>query len=287
MTDVTLPSWLLTNPQLSRDDLATLTTAALLASLQDTTTPSPDDNVADFVPDDAGEWADGLAAALRRIPPGSEPCLSVNAGWYQLVVELDRTIASIEPRYELHQVKEKYGGLRYHIGLPDDICCAQTLAAVDAMFPARPADDDSDARAAWTATHEDAYEAAYIDAMDTHERDIGHTDDIRTNDIRDLIGRVVNAAEHASESTCERTGGPGMQMFGPGRRVATLDPVIAEPAYVIGAAWTADQVNRALAGGPDPEMVARLVHSLAARTHQLTLHTERLRAHIRQGTTSA
>lgn len=37
-------------------------------------------------------------------------------GWLDIVDRLDRAIAEIVPDYEITQVKEKFGGLRYYIG---------------------------------------------------------------------------------------------------------------------------------------------------------------------------
>jgi len=43
-------------------------------------------------------------------------------GWYELVLELDAAISKIYPFYTIDQVKEKFGGLRYYIGiLPDTL----------------------------------------------------------------------------------------------------------------------------------------------------------------------
>ena len=36
------------------------------------------------------------------------------AGWYQLILELDAKIGSLEPRYRVEQIKEKFGGLRFY-----------------------------------------------------------------------------------------------------------------------------------------------------------------------------
>ena len=66
------------------------------------------------VPADAGEYAEGLAAILRRIPEGWGRWISCSRGWYPLLVDTDRKLAALDPAYEIHQVKEKYGGLRYY-----------------------------------------------------------------------------------------------------------------------------------------------------------------------------
>lgn len=51
---------------------------------------------------------------LDRIPPKWGKYLSIREGWYQLVLDLDHDLAELDPHYELHQVKEKFGGLRYY-----------------------------------------------------------------------------------------------------------------------------------------------------------------------------
>ena len=66
------------------------------------------------VPNDAGEYADGLAAVLNRIPKGWGRWIECGRGWYPLIVETDQKLAALDPDYEVHQVKEKFGGLRYY-----------------------------------------------------------------------------------------------------------------------------------------------------------------------------
>lgn len=66
------------------------------------------------IPEDAGEHADALRAILKRIPEHWGQRLSIDAGWYPIVVRLDTQLAALDPVYELHQVKEKFGGLRYY-----------------------------------------------------------------------------------------------------------------------------------------------------------------------------
>jgi hypothetical protein len=66
------------------------------------------------LPEDAGAYAAGLETILRRIPDGWGRWISCGAGWYPIIVELDQSIATIYPEYEVQQVKEKFGGLRYY-----------------------------------------------------------------------------------------------------------------------------------------------------------------------------
>jgi hypothetical protein len=53
-----------------------------------------------------------------RIPVGWSRSLRCGTGWYPLLDELDTMISYLAPNYELYQVKEKYGTLRFYIGGP-------------------------------------------------------------------------------------------------------------------------------------------------------------------------
>jgi hypothetical protein len=45
----------------------------------------------------------------------------INEGWVELVADLDRRIKTICPNYVVEQVKEKFGGLRYYVTIPDGL----------------------------------------------------------------------------------------------------------------------------------------------------------------------
>ena len=66
------------------------------------------------IPDDAGEYAGCLEAILRRIPDGWGRWISCGPGWYPLICELDSTLAQLDSSYIVHQVKEKFGTLRFY-----------------------------------------------------------------------------------------------------------------------------------------------------------------------------
>lgn len=68
------------------------------------------------LPEDAGEYADRLETLLRRIPNGWGRWISHGKGWYKIICDADEMLAHIDPNYEVHQVKEKYGTLRYYFG---------------------------------------------------------------------------------------------------------------------------------------------------------------------------
>lgn len=40
--------------------------------------------------------------------------VDVDEGWYQLVVDCDKELSQIDPDYQIYQIKEKFGTLRYY-----------------------------------------------------------------------------------------------------------------------------------------------------------------------------
>lgn len=55
----------------------------------------------------------------RRVPPRWDG-VTVGDGWLGILDRLDRAIAEIDPDYEIHQAKEKFGGLRYYCSAEGD-----------------------------------------------------------------------------------------------------------------------------------------------------------------------
>jgi hypothetical protein len=66
------------------------------------------------IPADAGPFAPALETILRRIPDGWGRWISHDAGWYPIVVAVDQRLSAIDPEYVVHQIKEKFGTLRYY-----------------------------------------------------------------------------------------------------------------------------------------------------------------------------
>ena len=66
------------------------------------------------IPPDAGDHVAAIEAILRRIPDGWGRWLSVDAGWYPLVIATDKQLALLDPYYRVHQIKEKFGRLRFY-----------------------------------------------------------------------------------------------------------------------------------------------------------------------------
>ena len=45
------------------------------------------------------------------------PWISVDDGWYPIIADLHTKLLEVDPDYTLYQVKEKFGSLRYYIGV--------------------------------------------------------------------------------------------------------------------------------------------------------------------------
>jgi hypothetical protein len=56
---------------------------------------------------------------LDRIDSGFRE-VSIDVGWYDIVASLDRELSNLDPKYVVHQVKEKFGGLRYYCSLKSE-----------------------------------------------------------------------------------------------------------------------------------------------------------------------
>jgi hypothetical protein len=56
-----------------------------------------------------------VEALKEKIPPSFGKYINVDEGWYQIVVDCDKELTAIDPDYQILQVKEKFGGLRYYM----------------------------------------------------------------------------------------------------------------------------------------------------------------------------
>lgn len=85
------------------------------------------------VPSDAGVHASAIEAVLRRIPNGWGRQLSIDVGWYPLLFATDAKLARLDPRYRVHQIKEKFGTLRYYCQASIEEPDPELLAAMDVI----------------------------------------------------------------------------------------------------------------------------------------------------------
>lgn len=66
------------------------------------------------VPEDAGPHRAEIVELLTRIPEGWGRWISCDAGWYPLITALGADLRLIDPDYVVHQIKEKFGALRFY-----------------------------------------------------------------------------------------------------------------------------------------------------------------------------
>ena len=55
-----------------------------------------------------------LRPVQARFAAGWGASVDCGEGWWPIIAQLDRDIAAIEPDYEVDQIKEKFGGLRFY-----------------------------------------------------------------------------------------------------------------------------------------------------------------------------
>lgn len=60
------------------------------------------------------ELSSAIQQLAKKIKPPYYSAIEVDEGWYQLVIDCDKELSEIDPKYDLQQIKEKFGGLRYY-----------------------------------------------------------------------------------------------------------------------------------------------------------------------------
>lgn len=191
------------------------------------------------IPEDAGEYEEDIKKILAKIPLGWGRWISCEKGWYPLIIELDQKLTDMAPNYEIHQIKEKFGTLRYYISLPnpEPECCIH----LDSIRPHKGA-----LHPRWLFGQErtllQQYELdkwyyedflPHLDGEDHKEKSIALEPQINRN--RELVvemEKLIREYEDISARTCEITGTPGVLMRD-GYWYKTLNPEHAPKGYVI------------------------------------------------------
>jgi len=161
----------------------------LLETARDTSTDLDEALNTMRLPDDAGQYEDGLRKILQRIPNGWGRWISTGPGWYPLLVDLDDKLSELFPNYEVQQVKEKFGGLRYYWEPP----YGTPYSLIDSM------PDDADAFSDWLKRKE-LWEASNAgkDIITAFQRR------------REQANQLVRATETQAEKICEECGESGL-----------------------------------------------------------------------------
>jgi hypothetical protein len=74
---------------------------------------------------DFNGWDQRAVNRVLKLPVCIQPYVKFNdpyfctlpVGWTELVINLHNNLVQVVPDYELHQVKEKFGGLRYYTSI--------------------------------------------------------------------------------------------------------------------------------------------------------------------------
>jgi hypothetical protein len=173
------------------------------------------------VPKDADEHAEALRGMLVRIPDGWGRWISCSRGWYPLLVELDEQLRTLLPKYAIHQVKEKYGGLRYYWEPGEEIHCP------DDPEPSTPGPGSGDAEwAEWEREHE-----VWCERLDAYQQTPEGQERIADLERRvELAEKLIDTAEERAGVTCELCGATGLLHRTPARApwYKTLCPACAE-----------------------------------------------------------
>lgn len=158
------------------------------------------------IPDDAGEHAAALKRMLLRIPDGWGRSIRCSRGWYPIVVELDQQLSALFPDYELHQVKEKFGCLRFYWAVGARV----TDPADPPPEVTELRDDASDAEQSAAASEWRSRYAAWQERLDVYlETEDGAARQAALEHRFKLAEELVEAAEQRASVTCELCGQPG------------------------------------------------------------------------------
>lgn len=153
------------------------------------------------VPEDAGEHTEALRGILLRIPDGWGRWISCDSGWYSLIVELDEQLRALLPNYVIHQIKEKFGGLRYYWASGEDVHDPGDPE------PSAPRQDGDEAERDGRRQQHDAW-CERLDAYRQTPEGRARIADLERR-IK-LAEKLVRAAERRASVTCEACGATGM-----------------------------------------------------------------------------
>lgn len=154
-----------------------------------------------------------LDPILERIPNEFGKWIGCRSGWYPLLLELDARLAAICPEYQVHQVKEKYGTLRYYFDLPtpQPQCCEAFDLLHPRMVPppwklGRVLTEEEQSRHdAWLSELNAHF------ASDEHGRGCAEVEPVldACQELNLKMEEVVREYEQRSAHTCELCGGEG------------------------------------------------------------------------------
>lgn len=170
--------------------------------------------------EDTDPPAAGLDDVLRRFSSDSNSVIKCGPGWYPLVAACDRELAALAPAYQVEQVKEKYGELRYYVDLPLTPlpCCEQFRR--EHPEPTPQSFECRQWQILWAAHLRDPdHVSADARRLKEHNRHLL------------AMEEVIDRYERKAVRTCERCGSPGQLMPDSGGWFKTLCGQCAGDTY--------------------------------------------------------
>ena len=73
-----------------------------------------------------------IKALKNKFLPNYYKSVDVDEGWYQIVVDCDNLLTEIDPDYQIAQIKQKFGGLRYYFQ-PSDVNNGELYVKMNAV----------------------------------------------------------------------------------------------------------------------------------------------------------
>ena len=73
-----------------------------------------------------------VAKLVDKFVPSYYKSVDVDEGWYQIVVDCDNLLTEIDPDYQIAQIKQKFGGLRYYVQ-PSDVNNGELYVKMNAV----------------------------------------------------------------------------------------------------------------------------------------------------------
>lgn len=73
-----------------------------------------------------------IEALKNKFLPNYYKSVDVDEGWYQIVVDCDNLLTEIDPNYQIAQIKQKFGGLRYYFQ-PSDVNNGELYVKMNAV----------------------------------------------------------------------------------------------------------------------------------------------------------
>jgi hypothetical protein len=182
-----------------------------------------------------------IAAILQRIPETWGRVIRCEKGWYPLIISLDSELAAIYPDYELQQVKEKFGTLRYYFDVPQvqaQCCLDNNKENPRPMRQEATTIDEIKLINAWL----DGKTAHRISANCIEANRALESERKQMENLYETMSIIVDKYEDLSAQTCELTGKPGVLMHD-GGWLKTLSVEHAPEGYRIVSAENHDADN--------------------------------------------